>query len=67
MDTRNPKKSFSFLIFIFITSIGRVYHRKGKGYITMGKEHEFITRGEEVFLLTEDTKTVRTKLSLAIW
>ena len=24
----------------------------------MDKSHEFITRGEEVFLLTEDTKTV---------
>lgn len=24
----------------------------------MAKQHEFITRGEEVFLLTEDTKTV---------
>lgn len=24
----------------------------------MSKQHEFITRGEEVFLLTEDTKTV---------
>lgn len=24
----------------------------------MKKQHEFITRGEEVFLLTEDTKTV---------
>lgn len=24
----------------------------------MEKQHEFITRGEEVFLLTEDTKTV---------
>lgn len=24
----------------------------------MNKQHEFITKGEEVFLLTEDTKTV---------
>lgn len=24
----------------------------------MAKQHEFITKGEEVFLLTEDTKTV---------
>lgn len=24
----------------------------------MEKQHEFITRGEEIFLLTEDTKTV---------
>lgn len=24
----------------------------------MEKQHEFITRGEEVFLLTEDTKTI---------